>query len=151
MKRLLALMLCAVSLGVGAQNRYLNEVFTEVDVTTNVEWMTMEMALGMSLAEVNNTGFRGTDQGSQMKTDFGWPLGENGTNSSGFSGLPSGYRAGGSCGCIIQQGLDGVWWSSSGNSSSQWSRKLNFTVESVGRNSSVVPAGLSVRCIKDTE
>ena len=36
MKRLLALMLCAVSLGVGAQNRYLNEVFTEVDVTTNV-------------------------------------------------------------------------------------------------------------------
>ena len=36
MKRLLALMLCAVSLGVGAQIRFLHEVFTEVDVTTDV-------------------------------------------------------------------------------------------------------------------
>ena len=28
-----------------------------------------------------------------MKTDYGWYNGGNGTNSSGFSGLPGGYRA----------------------------------------------------------
>ena len=30
-------------------------------VPTDGEWMTIEMALGMSEAEANNTGYRGTD------------------------------------------------------------------------------------------
>ena len=61
-------------------------------VPTDGEWMTMEMALGMSESEANSTGWRGTDQGTQMKTTYGWYGGGNGTNSSGFSGLPGGYR-----------------------------------------------------------
>ena len=60
-------------------------------VPTDGEWMTMEMALGMSESEANDTGYRGTDQGTQLKTTYGWD-GINGTNSSGFSGLPGGWR-----------------------------------------------------------
>ena len=61
-------------------------------VSTDGEWMTMEMGLGMSEAEANDTGWRGNDQGRQMKTDYGWSLTINGTNTSGFSGLPGGVR-----------------------------------------------------------
>ena len=51
----------------------------------------VEMALGMSESEASLTSWRGTDQGTQMKTDYGWNNG-NDTNSSGFSGLPGGFR-----------------------------------------------------------
>ena len=38
-------------------------------VPTDGEWMTMEMALGMSEAEANDNGWRGTDQG-KLKSAF---------------------------------------------------------------------------------
>ena len=41
-------------------------------VPSDGEWMTMEVALGMSDIDANSTDFRGTDQGTQMKTAFGW-------------------------------------------------------------------------------
>ena len=37
----------------------------------------MEIALGMSVADANNEGYRGTNQGAQMKTTFGWSDGGN--------------------------------------------------------------------------
>lgn len=40
-------------------------------VPTDGEWMTLEMELGMSESQANSIGWRGTDQGSQMKTTYG--------------------------------------------------------------------------------
>jgi len=52
----------------------------------------LEKTLGMTQAVADQTGYRGIDQSTQMKTTTGWnPIG-NGTNTSGFSGLPGGYR-----------------------------------------------------------
>jgi uncharacterized protein (TIGR02145 family) len=118
-------------------------------VPSDSEWMTLEMALGMSSSEASGTAFRGTDQGTQMKTTYGWNQGGNGTNSSGFSALPGGF-----CyvnGSIQDTGSDGYWWSSSSNGSSAWYRALLYEWDSVFRNYYPKTGGYSVRCIKDSE
>ena len=120
---------------------------------TTGEWMTMEMALGMSESEANEIFWRGTNEGSQMKTDYGWNEGGNGTNSSGFSGLPGGQRF--HTGSFGGGGTSGTWWSSPTNGSDAWNRLLTHDNEGVHR----VPIslyqdphyGFSVRCIQDTE
>ena len=118
-------------------------------VPTDGEWMTMEMALGMSEAMANSTYHRGTDQGTQMKTDYGWSNGGNGTNSSGFSGLPGGYRY--FFGGFNDAGSFGYWWSSSPNGISSWFRDLDYDYESVYRSSLSPRYGFSVRCVRDAE
>jgi uncharacterized protein (TIGR02145 family) len=113
--------------------------------------MTMEMALGMSESEANSTGWRGTDQGTQMKTTYGWNGGGNGTNSSGFSGLPGGFRV--NLGFFDLAGDLGSWWSSSpsGSGSHAWSRFLSNDYEGVYRSSFSRRGGFSVRCVRDAE
>ena len=117
-------------------------------VPTDGEWMTMEMALGMSEAEANGTGYRGADQGTQMKTGYGWYNGGNGTNSSGFSGLPGGGRYY-YFGYFGDAGSFGNWWSSSPNGSSEWYRGLSSGNGSVSRFSGDRRSGFSVRCVQD--
>ena len=117
-------------------------------VPTDGEWMTLEMELGMSESDANSTGWRGTDQGTQMKTTYGWYDGGNGTNSSGFSGLPGGFR--GTNGYFGSAGYDGLWWSSSPSGSDAWYRILNHGNPNVYRgNGSNLRYGFSVRCLKD--
>ena len=112
--------------------------------------MTMEMALGMSEAEASGIGWRGTDQGSQMKTDYGWYSGGNGTNMSSFSGLPGGARF--PDGFFRNAGGIGNWWSSSPSGSSAWYRFLSYYNEDIHRYYSEFPQdGFSVRCIRDAE
>lgn len=66
------------------------------------DWKQLEMALGMLKASADSSyvnsdvygmGYRGTDQGAQMKATSGWSDWEgidgNGTNTSGFSALPA--------------------------------------------------------------
>ena len=115
-------------------------------VPTDGEWMTIEMALGMSEAEANNTGYRGTDQGTQMKTDYGWNNDNNGTNSSGFSGLPGGELTIDGFGSV---GSFGLWWSSSPYDSEAWYRSLAYDDARINRSGEDCRYGLSIRCIKD--
>ena len=63
--------------------------------TTRVCWLACSYGrmdddgyLGMTDVEANSTGWRGTNQGAQMKTAKGWSRRGNGTNSRGFSGFP---------------------------------------------------------------
>ena len=117
-------------------------------VPTDGEWMTMEMALGMSETDANSAGHRGTDQGTQMKTTYGWYDDGNGTNSSGFSGLPGGYR--GFNGQFNYAGSDGGWWSSSPDGSNAWFRYL-YDYENVSRYYYNPRFGFSVRCVREAE
>jgi len=118
-------------------------------VPTDGEWMTLEMELGMSESEANDTGWRGTDQGTQMKTTYGWIGGGNGTNSSGFSGLPGGYR--GTNGNFNNAGYHGYWWSSSYIGSYAWNRCLYYGDPNVNRGYTNPKNGFSVRCLKDAD
>ena len=120
-------------------------------IPTDGEWMTMEMALGMSEAEAIEAGeFRGTDQGDQMKTGFGWYGNGFGTNSSGFSGLPCGFRFNGDGG-FYNAGYGGTWWSSSPYGNHAYVRYLGWSSDGVYRTSEAPNEGLSVRCIQDFE
>jgi len=112
------------------------------------EWKILEMHLGMSQAEADALLWRGTDQGAQMKNTSGWPTGDNGTNSSGFSGLPGGFRK--ETGEFVEYITDGTWWTSSPYGDDfAWMRGLRFERTQVGKNNKYKNNGLSVRCIKD--
>jgi uncharacterized protein (TIGR02145 family) len=106
--------------------------------------MTLEMALAMTSSQANDTGWRGTDQGTQMKTSS-W----GGTNSSGFSALPGGLRSYGD-GYFVNQGSFGDWWSSSSNGGGAWYRVLSSGSSAVNRfNYDLTRNGFSVRCVRD--
>ncbi|MDA0940258.1 MAG: fibrobacter succinogenes major paralogous domain-containing protein [Bacteroidetes bacterium] len=87
--------------------------------------------------------------GGQMKTDYGWYNGGNGTNSSGFSGLPGCFRS--SVGYFDFAGYYGYWWSSSPNGSGAWDRGLLYDLAVVYRNVNPQRTGFSVRCVRDAE
>ena len=56
------------------------------------EWIQLEMNLGMSLSDAYVYGFRGTGIGDKLKATEEWYMEGNGTNESGFTALPGGYR-----------------------------------------------------------
>jgi uncharacterized protein (TIGR02145 family) len=105
-------------------------------VPSDDEWTVLTNALG------------GDDAGTKMKSTNGWNEDGNGTNTSGFSGLPGGNRFGsGSFGSL---GKIGVWWSSPEYSTSNARcRSLFYPIGSVSRHDSNKDLGLSVRCLKD--
>jgi len=115
---------------------------------SDTEWKTLEISLGMTQTQADGTLFRGTDQGTQMKTTSGWNSNGNGTNSSGFSGLPGGGRGGD--GTFNGIGYSGIWWSSSEISPIYvWSRWLTCIDTAVFRFYFEKQNGLSVRCLWD--
>jgi uncharacterized protein (TIGR02145 family) len=72
-----------------------------------------------------------------------------GTNSSGFSGVPGGYRAG--MGLLSDGvGVNCTWWSSSEEGTyAAWIRMLDFGVSPAMRGYGNKQSGYSVRCIRD--
>ena len=89
--------------------------------------------------------------GTKMKsTDF-WADYEgksgNGTNESGFSGLPGGDRD--NSGAFYYVGELGEWWSSTERSTfNAWDRNLGYNYGRVGRNYGRKEGGFSVRCLR---
>jgi uncharacterized protein (TIGR02145 family) len=120
-------------------------------VSTDSDWKTLEMYLGMTQVQVDATGWRGTNQGTQLKSTTGWVAGvaDNGTDIVGFSGLPAGVRElDGSFGPSV--GNTTNWWSSiEYNSTSAWCRYLNNASNSISRFTVNKVFGFSVRCLKD--
>jgi uncharacterized protein (TIGR02145 family) len=87
--------------------------------------------------------------GGQMMSTYGWANSEFGTNSSGFTGLPGGFRY--DFGDFNLVGNSGGWWSSSPNGSNVWYRILFSNADYVVRDSSSPQYGFSVRCVRDAE
>ena len=75
-------------------------------------------------------------------------LSGNGTNLSGFGGLPGGFRdSGGTFGLFGQMGY---WWSSTSvKAINAWTRYLGYDENRVTRHDEGKRNGLSVRCIKN--
>lgn len=71
------------------------------------------------------------------------------TNSSGFTGLPGGYRSY-SSGSFYNLGYLGFFWSSTEDGASfAWNRMLYYDIDDVGRGNYYKTYGFSVRCLKD--
>ena len=117
-------------------------------IPTDEEWKQLEMYLGMSQTEVDNTGHNRTRVGHMLKSTNGWNYNENGTNSSGFTALPGGYRL--LDGSFITIGNRAYFWSSTeAVGTYAWCRDLSVYHSTVGYIRANWLNGLSVRCIKD--
>lgn len=115
---------------------------------TDDDWKQMEMVLGMSQSQADAIGSRGTNEGSKMKNTSGWLYSGNGTNSSGFSGLPGGHRL--TSGAFNDIGGTGYWWSSTEYADSNpWKRSLEASHDQVYRFWNYKGSGFSVRCLKN--
>ena len=118
---------------------------------SDTEYKILEMYLGMTQAQADGTGWRGTDQGGKLKEagTTHWISPNTGaTNSSGFTALPAGYRnTDGSFGSL---GSVAPFWSSSAASSSNaWRRYLTTSYSTVDRYDCNKAFGFSVRCLRD--
>jgi uncharacterized protein (TIGR02145 family) len=85
--------------------------------------------------------------GNKMKSTSGWSEGNNGTNESGFTGLPGGYRV--ENGAFVNLGTISTWWSSTE------SRELSAIDHYIALSGSLVGSsspkqrGESVRCLRN--
>jgi uncharacterized protein (TIGR02145 family) len=95
---------------------------------------------------VNYLGGQGV-AGTKIKSTKGWIDSNNGTNESGFNGLPGGYRV--ENGTFQNLGSIGSWWSSTENNSLSAFDHYLVLSGSVGRSNSPKQRGSSVRCLKE--
>jgi uncharacterized protein (TIGR02145 family) len=106
-------------------------------IPTDNEWTILSENLGGT-----------SEAGTKMKSSSGWKNNGNGTNTTGFAGLPGGYRY--NYGDFYSIGAYGGWWSSSENDTfTAWSRSLYSNNGNVGRYFSNKQNGFSVRCLRD--
>jgi uncharacterized protein (TIGR02145 family) len=102
-------------------------------VPSDWEWALLENALGGSSIAGN----------ALKSTAPAW----NGTNSSGFSALPGGYRN--LNGVFGDRYVSGYWWTSSISWTDAWYRRLDSEGLTVYRNDNYLRYGFSVRCVRD--
>lgn len=107
---------------------------TGYHIPSDAEWTTL-------------TTYLGVDAGGKMKSTgtslWSPPSNQSFTNSSGFTGLPGGYRDYLS-GLFHTIGKEGHWWSSSDSS-----RTLYYLSSGITNDQTAGRSGFSVRCIKD--
>ena len=109
-------------------------------VPTDAEWTTLSNTLGGDAVAGGKMKVAGTTRWTAPNTGA--------DNSSGFAGLPGGYRN--NDGTFNDVGNDGYWWSSTEfNATFAWYRGLNYTNGFIGRNFSNKKNGFSVRCLRD--
>ncbi len=118
-------------------------------VPSDEEWKELEMVLGMSQSEANSTAWRG-NIGYKLKATSGWEIPGNGTNLSGFSALPGGYRFSISA-YFGQLGRSATFWTSTEQDNKNvWHRYLQRYDQVNRYYNKKIEMGMSVRCVKDT-
>ena len=117
-------------------------------VPTDAEWTTLINFLDPNADGGNNSN---NTAGGKMKstgTQYWQSPNTDATNSSGWSGLPGGYRN--ANGTFYQDGYFGYWWSSSqDNTDDALDRNLIYNSGNVNGFISNKSIGYSVRCVKD--
>ncbi len=122
-------------------------------VSTDEEWKTLEMELGMSQTEANEQGWRGTNEGSKLAGNAGlWDDGsledDSEFGNTGFTALPGGGRR--KDGTFYYVGGHGNWWTATEHSSLDgFYRELEHSRSYVNRSNYRKARGFSVRCVKD--
>lgn len=120
-------------------------------VPSDNEWKQLEIYIGMTQAEADETGFRGIDEGGKLKEEgtTHWEAPNIGaTNETGFTGLPGGYLN--KYGSFGYMGKEVYWWSSTAQSDTDgWERGLVTNASTIDRIGSKKIDGFYIRCIKD--
>jgi len=110
---------------------------------SDLEWMSLEAAIGMSGDEIGATAYRG-EHSHVLKDSVLW----NGTDDWAWSGLPAGFRS--TTGLFLAGGSAGAWWTGSNIVGSEmWFRSMHTNNSGIQRNSFGLLAALSIRCVLD--
>jgi len=118
-------------------------------VPTDAEYNALEITLGLPQTDVDIWGWRGTDHGRKMKNTTGWNAGQNGTNTSGFTALPGGYRYNRD-GSFYGAGVLVYYWTASEyDLETAWYRRLDGDAERVFKGATWKNVGKYIRCVKD--
>ncbi len=124
-------------------------------VPSHSEWKEMLMYLGMTQTEVDSENWQGTDQGGQLKasgTEEWLSPNSGATNSSKFSGMPSGTRSY-LDGTFSGEGEFCFFWTTDDNTDfpyiSAITRILHYTHADITYASHTKTSGAAVRCVKD--
>ena len=116
-------------------------------VPTDDEWTILVEFLGGK--DIAGHKMKSVDGWEEQKDEDGELQNENGDNSSGFNGIPGGYRSdGGSFGIRYSA----FFWSARKNNGLEWFRNLGFSYGNVYRDYNInddKELGLSVRCLRD--
>ena len=119
------------------------------DIPSDYQWMQLEVELGVPSATLFNVGYRGSIEGvgTSLKATDAWDSGIPGSNISGFSALPAGWRT--KNGAFSQLGEFTHWHSRSITGAGANYRGLGLNGTGIARAASYREAGRSVRCVKD--
>lgn len=88
--------------------------------------------------------------GQELKSTSGWDSNGNGTNSSGFNAVPTGYRSDG--GTFYARYSYSYFWSTTIDASNDlfvWVRRLDSDFMGVNRGGAYKTSGKSCRCVKE--
>jgi uncharacterized protein (TIGR02145 family) len=109
-------------------------------IPTDAEWTTLTTTLGGTSETGGKMKMAGTTKWTTPNTGA--------TNSSGFTGLPGGFRN--FDGAFFNFGTNGYWWSSTEYyTAGAWYRYLYYNNSDVFSYSTNKPSGFSVRCLRD--
>ena len=132
-------------------------------VSTDADWLQLEIHLGMSEEDASGTGYpRGSNEGFLLKSSLGWHDGANGSDAFGFKGLPAGIiQPSGHCGLA---GTHTIFWTPHLSSelnvfgdfppynAERVQRQIRSTDEYITRSAGGNQRyGFSVRCVRDAE
>lgn len=131
-------------------------------VPSDAEWMTLEMAIGITQDDaINGVWDRGKDHGAKLKDPSGWDSSDNTVKPIGFAVLPGGLRAddGSFMNAKVESGMNfnikAFFWSSTPregtgieNAMDAYFRCINQD-NSIERNISSNFRAHSIRCIKN--
>lgn len=109
-------------------------------IPSNQEWKTLETYLGIDPSEIDETGWRGTDQGTQLIQG----------GETGFNALFSGTRS--EWGSFNSKDTGTTFWTSTKHHNDfrqAWARSLSANREGISLHSGHIWRGHSVRCIMD--
>ena len=118
-------------------------------VPSDSEWAELEILLGMDVAQVEASGFRGTVEGNMLKSIDGWSGDGGGNNTSGFNAKPGGIRYFGDFTYAFTNAT--IWSSTLGSTGDLLYRHLYFGETRIQRASLSNEIGFSVRCIQNTD
>jgi uncharacterized protein (TIGR02145 family) len=131
-------------------------------IPTDLEWSRYEWCVENNISPTGTTplstfqgniGLRGTNNstigpGAKLKASSSNSPSWDGTNASGFTALPAGYRGNG--GGFIALGSSGYFWSATeGSAANAWYRLLSTSIWWSGRNNTDKTYGFSVRCLQN--
>lgn len=112
------------------------------------EWKSLEMFLGMSQSEADETEMRGTNEGEKLKSTSGWNSG-TGMDQYGFAALPGGERD--QNGNFLYEGDFTALWTATPHAEYEiaWYRYMDGGEDRVGRDDYDKLSGYSVRCVRN--